>query len=96
MMFSQVVVVKICVACVFLARNQLSVEVASMENLKKSHAARTGMCASNTQHISSKEDMLAQVADAKFHTPCEIPTSFPWIAKIGKVEIFKKSHATHT
>jgi hypothetical protein len=37
-----------------------------------------------------------QVADVKFHTLREIPTSFPWIGKIGKVEIFKKSYATCT
>jgi hypothetical protein len=34
------------------------------------------------------------VADAKFHTPREIPASLPWIGEIGKVEIFEKSHAT--
>jgi hypothetical protein len=67
-----------------------------MENLEKSHTAHIGMCTSNTQYISSKKNMLAQVADVKFYTLCEIPTSFLWIGEIGKVEIFEKSHATHT
>jgi hypothetical protein len=67
-----------------------------MENLEKSHAACTGTRASNTQHIPSKRDVLAQVADVKFRTLHKIPMSFSWISEIGKVEIFEKSHTTHT
>jgi hypothetical protein len=64
-----------------------------MENLEKSHAACIHVHTSNTQHIPSKKDVLAQVADVKFHTSREIPMSFPWIGEIGSFQ--KITHNTH-